>query len=419
MRSTTARVVFSLVVAAGLLAAPLASAPASAVGSLTLEATYTSVNNGWAKVERWRDADANFPQEAYPADGRGDQDGDRLTYFGGVTKPHSSRFLMYYAPKWSTGTKATPVLLVHGLNQNADQAWANPSLSLCGESICPITGMMQQLDAAGYKVFALNFAHKHGDNYLQAQIVGNAIQVIKSQLGVSAVDVIGWSKGVFASRMYASSVKPSWGRAYQNDIRKLVLMAGPNNGYDYGFRHGTLNYSSVYSECSLVNLNGPVASGSYNCGFAGGPMYSHPELGYLGTGADNVFPGTRQMVKAWDATYSIDSLQPDATPIYYGGTGTYTLSPGIASVVSQHSIVDTVRNAGVPSSIATYELCGSSPTIFGLYNENTGPSDGVLFVSSCRDTVGIPNVTGSTLAYNHLNLGWRLIPVATIKSWLG
>src|SRR5579862_9155891 len=106
-------------VAAGSLVAGVAlqqtvtSTPAFAVGTTVLDATYTSVANGWTKVERWHDTDTNLPQEAYPPDGRGDQDGQRLTFFGNVKEPRSNTFLLYYAPHWQTGTKATPVLLVH------------------------------------------------------------------------------------------------------------------------------------------------------------------------------------------------------------------------------------------------------------------------------------------------------------------
>lgn len=77
--------------------------PASA-GSTTLEATYSSgISNGWVRVERWRDDLAAFTQESFPTDGRGDQSGQRKTFFGGDGSPRSSKFLMYYAPGWNTG----------------------------------------------------------------------------------------------------------------------------------------------------------------------------------------------------------------------------------------------------------------------------------------------------------------------------
>ncbi len=74
------RLALPLLLLASLLAVP--TAPAGAAGTTVLEATYTSVLNGWAKVERYRDTDAAFPQEAYPPDGRGNQEGQRLTRTG-------------------------------------------------------------------------------------------------------------------------------------------------------------------------------------------------------------------------------------------------------------------------------------------------------------------------------------------------
>src|SRR5436309_1398939 len=53
--------------------------------SPVLEATYTtSVSNGWVQVERWRDPGSAFTQETFPPDGRGNQTGQRVTFFNGV-----------------------------------------------------------------------------------------------------------------------------------------------------------------------------------------------------------------------------------------------------------------------------------------------------------------------------------------------
>ena len=81
----------------------LAAIPVHAT-SPSLEATYnTSISNGWVQVERWRDPGSAFTQEAFPPDGRGNQSGQRVTFFNAVATPHSSRFLLYYA----TGRAAT------------------------------------------------------------------------------------------------------------------------------------------------------------------------------------------------------------------------------------------------------------------------------------------------------------------------
>ena len=67
-------------------AVALPASPSHAAGTTVLDATYTTVANGWTKVERYHDTDANFPTEAYPPDGRGDQEGQRLTFFGNVLR---------------------------------------------------------------------------------------------------------------------------------------------------------------------------------------------------------------------------------------------------------------------------------------------------------------------------------------------
>jgi hypothetical protein len=80
---------------------------AAAAGTMVLDATYAPVPYGWAKVERWHDTDPSFPTELFPPDDRGDQSGERLTYFGGVTRPNSGSFLLYHAPHWNTRSKPT------------------------------------------------------------------------------------------------------------------------------------------------------------------------------------------------------------------------------------------------------------------------------------------------------------------------
>lgn len=401
-----------------LAAATSASQPAQAVGNPVLEATYTSVNHGWDKVERWSDPDSNFTPEIFPADGRGNQTDERLTYFGNDPQPDSDTFLLYYAPDWDTNENETPVLLVLGATQNADQAWADPSLNGpggCGVYYCPSTGLMQDLVAAGYKVFAINFSHFFGDNYMQAQLISDAIEIIREELDVPKVDIVAWSKGVLAARMYVSSVKPSWGRAYGNDVRKLILLGGPNKGLDTPYRHGIQNMGLVWPECGGV-LNFPIAAEILYCyGF----YYSHPEYSYSGTGSADAYPGGRQALYRWDNVYPLDTTWPDWYTVYYGGWGYYSYSKGINVAIAQGSVIATMRAAATPAAVNVYLLCGGYPTI-PTSTENTGPSDGVVFVASCTNTGGLTTVIGSTTLWtdNHVMLGWETYAVNHIKTWL-
>jgi hypothetical protein len=401
------------------LVAP-ASAHAAIPTYLTLEATHTSVANGWSKVERYRDTTTGFVQEQFPPDGRGDQAGQRRTFFGGVGRPHSSRFLLYYAPGWNTNPKTTPVLLVHGANDNPDRAWANPGEGGgfgCGAVSCPSTGLMQHLVGAGYRVFAIGFAHPQGDNLMQAQQVGDAIAIIKSQLGVPAVDLIGWSKGMMSTRMYVSSVRPSWGRPYAGDVRKLITLGGPNAGYDYPFAHGWAHDFSIWPECGGV-VNAPAPHTHMTCF---GSYVHHPEFSFVPTATCDCYPGQRQMLARFDSTFGIDMTQQDWFTTYHGGQGFLTAGPGIQAAINAGSLIARIRQAGVPGSVRSYLLAGGSPTVVGIYNENRGPSDGVVFVTSALSTGGIANVAGTALvgAANHLTLGWQSSARSQITTWLG
>lgn len=389
----------------------LPALPAAGTG-LSLEATFTTVSNGWERVERWRDSDPGFVQETFPADGRGDQTGQRVTFFGGDATPHSSRFLLYAAPGWDAGS-STPVLLVHGANQDADLAWADPNENGdygCGRSNCPSTGLMQDLVAEGHRVFAVSMAHRNGDGRLWAQQIANAIEVVRDRTGATDVDVIGWSKGAFNARMYAASVTPTWGTSYRGDIRRLVLLGSPNNGTDGSFRHGWTYTFTVYPECGGA-INGPVAHDWIYCygAWRHGPQWTYDS---------SYFPGSAEMLKRWDGVYSLPTWEQDWWTTYHGGWGYYTHSDGIDHFLGA-SLVDTVRTAGIPADVRVHNLCGDQADIALLHNEHTGPSDGVVFIDSCVDGVGVANPGGdAVVAVNHLELGWDGPAVSQVLAWL-
>lgn len=408
MRRLSAVLLMLLLLASGV--------PTAASGTRTLEATFTNVSYGWAKVERWLDQGSLFQAEDYLPDGRNDQDGQRKTFFA-AGQPFSGRFLLYYAPGWNTGAKNVPVLLVHGANDNADRAWAAPNAgSNCGASACPNTGLMQYLSQRGYKVFAINFPHKHGDNYYWAEQIHDAIEIIKDRTGATQVDVVAWSKGAFAARQYASSVTKTGGSAYGGAIRKLILLGGPNKGIDFAFRHGILPSLGVYPECG-INANAPAAHTSLICY---GILYSHSETSIYTTDSGNFFPGQKQMLYKWDSIYSPSTMEQDWWTTYYGGWGYTSYSPGIDEAISEGSLVSTIRQKGIPATVKTYLLCGGKNDIPDIHNEHTGPSDGLLFVASCSNTGGIGKVAGRVTnnTLNHLKLAWNPVAMAQVESWL-
>ncbi|MCT2585497.1 esterase/lipase family protein [Actinophytocola gossypii] len=413
------RILAVVTLAAALLVPTSVPTTASAdPAHLTLEATFTDVANGWAKVDRYRDTTPGFRDEQYPPDGRGDQDGQRRTFFGSA-RPSSAEFLLYSAPGWNTGTRTTPVLLVHGANDNPDRAWANPNESGgfgCGSATCPSTGLMQYLAARGHRVFAIGFAHKQGDNLQQAQQVGDAVAVIRARPGVAKVDVVGWSKGMMSARMYVASVKPAWGRNYAGDVRRLVTLGGPNGGYDYPFAHGWAHDFSVWPECGGA-INAPSPHTHMTCY---GRYTHHPELSITPAGGHDAYPGQRQMLARWDGVYGINTSTQDWYTTYHGGQGFYTAGPGIQAAIDAGSLIDEIQSTPTPAGVPVYLLAGGAPTIVGVWNETRGPSDGVVFVASALDTTGVATVGATKLvaSANHLQLGWATSVMSTVAGWL-
>ncbi|MDO4240893.1 triacylglycerol lipase [Micrococcus sp.] len=396
-----------------LLSGLTGTAPAQGQSPVVREATFTTgIEDGWASVERYRDTNPGFVAETYPADGRGDQVGQTATFFGSA-RPHSSRFLLYAGPRPSAPAK-TPVLLVHGANQTAGGAWANPNAGGnfgCGRLLCPRTGLMQQLTEQGHQVYAIGFPHRNGDGYYWSQQIGDAVEVIRAQTGADKVDVVGWSKGAFNARQYVSSVRKPWGTPYSGHVNRLVLLGNPNLGFDWGYRHGISHDAAIFPECG-GRLNAPAAHTSMTCF---GLRYQHTELSY----ESPAFPGSGQMLARWDSTYPLPAWEQDWYTTYYGGTGFFSSGRGIQYAIDRQSLVQPIVRAGTPEGLPVHLLCGTSPTMLGMHNEHTGPSDGAVFVRSCAAPDGIRTLAGvKQTPLNHLELGYSGPATDQIVAWL-
>lgn len=407
------------------------------LGALVLEDSFEKdLANGWVRVERWFDPDPIFIQEdRFDLDQRAHQTGQRLTFFGGDPIPHSGRFLLYYAPGWDSNAGST-VLLAHGANDQADRAWANPGESGdfgCGQNMCPSEGLMQQLAAAGHRVFAVSHAHSQGDNVFWALQIAAAIDIIRERTGVATVDLVGWSKGVMSTRMYASGL--TGGKlAYRGDIGKLVLIGGPNLGFDYIFRYGTAHNAGIYAD-----FMGKVhAPGPHDELLVFGLWQDRSEYAIFKSAAGDNYRGQLQMLAAWDDVYPLTGtannglaqwVVGDSESTYYGEgqyKGLYARGKGIDHAIAQGSVIADMIAAGTPSDLPTYLLCGdldlgdNGVLIPGIPNEIAGPSDGVVFVESCAAPDGIGQLADTAVLpdINHLKLGWHPSAVAQISAWL-
>lgn len=423
--------ILGLATALALFGASVGSA--SATSSTEVEATYESPEHGWEKVERLYDSASGFSPTGWPgSDERMDQSGQAKTFFGGVARPKSGQFLLYYGEDWSTNSKETPVLMIPGAFSESDGTWADPAVAHVGCGVapesCPTTGLMQQLASNGYRTFSVSFNNGAGDNYNWAEVIYDAIQRVKEVTGAEQVDLVAWSKGTIAARMYVSSMKKGWGTGYAGDVRKMVLMGGMGGGWDWPFRHGRQAGYMVYPECQF-GATSPLGGSAFTALWCGVPGEDaiHPELSlYKLEGTEDPFVGIRQMLRKLVGTHPLESGPLDVNSTYYGGWGylfgSYSYGIDYALEQSPGSVIEGLRNTyTVPESISTYLLCGTENDIPWPWPNEAETSDGTVFTDSCDDETGIGRVPAGgnvQIAVNHLELPWSSESMSQVESWL-
>lgn len=378
-----------------------------AASTITVEQTFTDINTTkyWEKVERIRLNDTNITQEKFIPDNE-QKKANIITEFGNTAQPSSQLFLLHYASGWNTGTKPYPVLFVHGAGTDGDYA-ADPK----GDG--SIEGVMQYLRGNGFKVFSISFAHQHGDNFYQREILAAAISRIKEVTGAEKVDVIAHSKGNMSARMYVSNVKRTWGTDFRNDVRRYIQLGAPNGGIDYSFRNTWAAWGIM-----STGEHGPVP---YTDMMIYGLWYdtSYHSL-YSAADGGGAYTGQSQMLAKWVDKYSLDIYEQDWYTTYYGGQGFYSYSYGIDYAIKQgENLINTLKNSPVASSVQIATLAGNVNVINGITMEDDGPSDGIVFVDSA--TMTDPMTSGGAVllekkvvALNHVELAYDSLA----KTWI-
>ena len=255
--------------------------------------------------------------------------------------------------------------------------------------------------------------------------------MIRELTCAESVDVIAWSKGTFCARMYASSVNEAWGTPYADNIRKLILIGGPNGGMDYAFRYGSGNNTTAWPPGMA---HGPTPHHEQLIGLQ---VVDQSEHAIYETAGGYYYRGQAQMLARWDDVFDLVFIANsgagpyaavDTLSTYYGEGmyfGTLARGEGIQYAINQHSLVEELVSAGIPASIETYLLCSEisdqADYILGIPNEISGPSDGVVFVQSCASPEGIGQLAGVEVLQdiNHLELGFVDESQQTILGWLG
>ncbi len=322
----------------------------------------------WSAIERHRDPDAAlFSQEefnwalAWPEQAAW---APWIATCFGTPQPASGSFLLHLGPGEGQA-EGTPILLVPGAGDNGSRAFVT---------------LAHHLDGLGRPVYALTFAHPHGDLSMQAEVVADAIARIRHRTGAAQVDVVGHSKGGIAAAVYASNhAQASWsnvayqqqGTTYRGDVRRLVLVAAPLGGLDTPFRWPMMNQGSLEEEAA-------VAPSSWSIHYPMGSAFPavSTDLGRQDLSPDggDLFPGQRQLMAPqdhplpgslpWLGAYA---LQPDWHTSWYGGWGFESWSQGIEATVQAsagpdgRSLLDQLQDAGVDPEVELHLLAGSNP----------------------------------------------------------
>lgn len=358
----------------------------------------------WARIERLTHTHADFPEERVRPNGH-QADAEVVAAFGSQA-PASRHVLLHLGRRWETGT-GVPVLLVHGATVDA-QYWHNP-YDRPGRGLAPL------LEQEGRRVFAVTFAHRHGDNFLWAAQLNVAIARVRELTGATHVDVVAHSKGAVAARILASGLKLDWARPYQGDIRRLVLVGAPNLGIDYLFRHPLMNWG-IFPERPHPKMNAPM---SWARTLVGG-VWVNTDPYSLYRNAGDYFPGQAQMLYRWDATYPLSRTEPDWRTTYHGGRGVVSVSRGIERAIGEGGhLIDRLREAPLDGGIQLAVLAGDAANRPFFLNEYTGPSDGLVFVKSAMHTEdmtrgGAALLAAEVLPLNHGELVYR----SRAKRWI-
>ena len=329
----------------------------------------------WDRVERLVDADTVlFRAEDFAPGWSWDDESPAsphiATAFGGST-PHSGTFLLHFAPGWALADAPHPVLLVPGAGASA-------------------TGMMvplaRFLAAQGRSVFAVTFAHPHGDCYQQAEQVANAIARIQEVTGRGVVDIIGHSKGAIAAAIYLSNdgatdwgsggddrgaLYASRGTPFRGDVRRFIAAGAPFGGADSAFRWTSTHMATGWGSDPLM----PSAWQTFYPYTTASPLF-FDDLRAVDLWPDegDAFPGQAQLLRAWDGEHPLPgsdvalgvyALQQDWWTTYHGGLGFYSYSPGIQDAIDvAGGLLDKLQAAGVDPAVELAAVAGSNPLIW-------------------------------------------------------
>lgn len=340
----------------------------------------------WEWTERIRGYQERLSQENFIPEIEC-KDEEIVRYFG-TSQPASYDVLLHYLPA-TKKLHPNPVLLVHGAGHHANLAWC--------ESLFQEKGLLYSLSAAGIDVFAVTFAHPHGDNWQQAIQLSNVIRRIREVAQTDKIDLIAHSKGGIPAWIYLAGMCSPWDGSYQGEVERYMMLGTPNRGIDFPFRHLSPNWSVIE-----MGISAPIACDSLL--YYGRYIDTTERSIYRDGGA---FPGSCQLLYRWDDKYPV---QMQSRTLYYGGQNFFLHSRGIDTAIREGDyLVERLMSSPIDSRIEVHVLAGNRPYFHGVRGEQDAESDGLVFVDSVLFTDGIASSPHQVkrkdvLPLNHLEL---------------
>ncbi len=344
----------------------------------------------WAEIARYRDPDTTlFGSVTYNSQTDWPESDFYAPWIAtcfGSTEPDSGTFLLHVGPDIALAT-GTPILFVPGAGDNASRGFIT---------------MASHFDYDFRPVFAITFPHPHGDVFQQAEIVADAVAVVKARTGASQIDVVSHSKGGIATAIYLSNeASTDWAdtayagsaTAYDGSVRRAVFIATPLAGIDTAYRWSSGNLMSLESDTAFS----PSSWSMYYPYTTANPFGAEAltDQDFLPDGQD-LFPGQRQLLARqdyelpgampWLGTYA---SQQDWYTTYEGGTGFYSESDGIDQAIAEGgSLIQSLHGKGIDPSVEIYLMAGENPLMPSSFETMVTEYYGTVFAEAFYDGLG-------------------------------
>lgn len=306
----------------------------------------------------------------------------------GCPDPASNLLLLHTFEPPET-VSGVAVLLVHGANRSA-QYFLDPHED--GSFRDPLPEALRQ---AGHPVFAVSFAHNQDDNWWQCEALNQAILAVHERTG-GQLALVAHSKGGCAARLAVTNWRPDAGcqRQLSHLVERVVFVGCANGGVDFFYRYPSINLAfSGPGEEPLLNWPTPWHQRKHERTWIDLPMAY--------TARPCLYPGQAQLLARWRERYTLPGLDDNEEMTYEGGESESGRCHGLDRAIAESGdLLGGLRPLAPEVPVAL--LAGASPTIPGVLNEVSGPSDGIIFVESALEMPDSATVVGiKTLPVQH------------------